>query len=67
MIYTLTDFICLDISILLAFLMFYISDFINNCMPKVDIITNPNLALCQYQIFSPGSPNRKRPSFRTHA
>ena len=67
MIYTLTDFFCVDMSILLAFLIFCLCDFLNNCKSKVDNITNCNLALYQYQISSPDLPNRKRPSFRTDA
>ena len=66
MIYTLADLIFLDTSLLSVFLMFWLSDFNNNCKSKVDIITNPNLALYQYQISSPDSPDTKRPSFRSH-
>ena len=37
MICTLTDFFSLDISILLNFLVFCLSDFIDNCKSNVDI------------------------------
>ena len=53
MIYTLIDSTCLDISILLAFPLFCLSDFINNCKSQVDIFTNFNLAFYQNQISSP--------------
>ena len=56
MIYTLTDFAYLDISILLVFLIFCLSDFINNCKSNVDNVSSPNLALNQYQISSPDLP-----------
>ena len=40
MIYILVDFICLDISILKVFLIFCLSDFIDNCKSPVDIISD---------------------------
>ena len=57
MIYTLTDSICLDISILLTFLVFCLSEFINNCKSNVDIIPKSNLAFYHNQISSPDSPD----------
>ena len=45
MIYTLHDFICLDFSKLIIFLVFCFSDFINNCQSNVDIILKPKLAI----------------------
>ena len=67
MIYTLTDFICLDISVLFIFLVFCLSDSINNCKPNVDIILKPDLAISQNKIPSPHLPDSESLSFRTHA
>ena len=67
MIYTLTDSICLDVSVLSVFLTFGHSDFINICKSNVDKTSYPNLALYQHQISSSDLPQRKRPSFRNHA
>ena len=67
MIYTLTNLNCLDISILLIFLIFCLPDFINNCKSPVDTISRTNLAVYNNKVSSPHSPDRKSPSFRTHA
>ena len=67
MIYLLADFVCLDPSILLVFLIFCLSDFIDNCKSNVDTISNPNLANYYHQISSLDSPDSKSLSFRTHA
>ena len=67
MIYTLIDFICLDISILLIFLVFCLSDFIDNCKSPVDIISKTNLTVYNNKVSSQHSPDKKSPSFRTHA
>ena len=67
MIYTSTDPICLDISILLIFLIFCLSDFNNNCKSNVDIILKPNLTIYRNMISSPFSLDSKSPSFGTHA
>ena len=64
---SLTDFICLDISLLLAFSIFCLSDFINICKSKVDNTTNFNLALHQNYVSLPDSPDRRRLSFQFHA
>ena len=67
MIYTLAVSICLDISVLLVFLISSVSDFINNCKSNVVTTHSPNLALNQYQISSPYSPDGKSLSDETHA
>ena len=67
MIYTLTDFICLDISILLAFLVFCLVDFINICKSKIDTISKSNLTVYHKRISLPDSRDSKNPSFGTHA
>ena len=67
MIYSLTDFICLDISILLMFLIFCLSDFIDNCKSPVHIISKTNLSVYNNKVSSQYSPDRNSPSFRTHA
>ena len=67
MIFTLIGFICSDVSVLLAFMIFCLSDFVNNCKSNVDIISNYNLALYHHHISSPDSPDSKSLSFRTHA
>ena len=67
MIYTLTDLICLDNSILLISLIFCRSDFIKNCKSNVDNISKTNLAVYHNKISSSYSPDSKSPSFRTHA
>ena len=50
MIYTLTDFVCLDVSMLLVFFIFCLSDIINNCKSNNDIISNLNLDIYNHQI-----------------
>ena len=67
MIYTLADLFFLDTALLLVFLIFCLCDFKNNCKFKLDIIMSSNLALYHYQISSPDSPDKKRPSFLSHA
>ena len=67
MIYTLTDLIYLDISIFSIFLIFCLSDFINNCSSNVDIISKINLDVYHNKISLPYSPDSKSPSFRTHS
>ena len=67
MIYTLVDFLCLDISIYLIFVLFCHSDFIDYCKSPVDIIYKTNSSVYNNKVSSPYSPDRKRPSFRTHA
>ena len=66
MIYTLIYFICFDILILLTFLIFCLSDFIDNCKSPVDIISETNLSVCNNNVSSQYSLDRKSPSFRTH-
>ena len=67
MIYTLVDFICLDISILLISVIFCLSDFIDNCKSPVDNIYKTNSSVYNNKVSSPYSPDRKSPFFRTHA
>ena len=52
MIYTLIYFACLDILILLTFLIFCLSEFIDNCKTPVDIISKANLSVYNNQISS---------------
>ena len=66
MIYILIYFICFDILLLLTFLIFCLSDFIDNCKSPVDIISNTNLSVHNNKASSRYSPDRKSPSFRTH-
>ena len=67
MIYTVTDFICLDISILLIFLIYCLSVFSDNCETPVDIIAKTNLSVYINKDCSQNSPDRKGRSFPTHA
>ena len=67
MVYTSTDFICLDISKLLVFLIFCLSDLINNRKSNVDTISKTTLADYHNKVSSPHSAYRKNVSFRTHA
>ena len=67
MIYTLPDFICLDIFVLLNFLIFCLSDFIKTCQSNVDFVSKSSLSLHRNKIFSLYSPDSKLPSFRIHA
>ena len=57
MIYTLTDFTCLGIFILLIFLIFCLSDFIDNCKSQVDNISEVNLAIIHNKVSSQYSPD----------
>ena len=66
MIHALVDLICLDISILLIFVIFCLSDFIDKCKPPVNIIYKNNSSVYN-TVSSQYSPDRKSPSFRTHA
>ena len=67
MICTLIYFVCLDILILLTFLIFSLSEFIDNCKSPVDTISEDNLFIYNNKVSSQYSPDRKSPSFRTHA
>ena len=67
MICILIYFVCLDISILLTFLIFCISEFTDNCKSPVDIFSESNLSVYNNKVPSQYSPDRKSPSFRTHA
>ena len=67
MIYTVMDFICLDGSLLLIFLIFFLSVFIDNCKSPVDITSKTNSSVYNNKVSSQYSPDRKSPSFRTHA
>ena len=67
MICTLIYFVCLDILILLTFLTFCLSEFIDNCKSPVDTISEDNLSIYNNKVSSQYSPDRKSPSFRTHA
>ena len=60
MIYTSTGFICLDISILLVFLIFCLSDFNNNRKSNVDTIPKTKLAVFHNKVSSPRSSDRKK-------
>ena len=59
MIYTLIYFICFDILIVLTFLIFCLSIFIDNCKSPVDIVSETNLSVYNNQISSQYSPDRK--------
>ena len=67
MICILIYFVCLDILILLTFLIFCLSEFIDNCKSPVDTISETNLYVFNNKVSSQNSPDRKIPSFRTHA
>ena len=67
MICILIYFVCLDILILLTFLRFCLSEFIHNCKSPVDTISENNLSVYNNKVSSQNSPDRKSPSFRTHA
>ena len=67
MICILIYFVCLDILILLTFLIFCLSEFIDNCKSPVDTISEDNLSVYNNKVSSQYSPDRKSPSFRTHA
>ena len=63
MIYTLIYFICFDILILLTFLVFCLSDFIDNCKSPLDNISETVLSVYNNKVSSQYSPDRKSPSF----
>ena len=65
--FTLIDFICLDISILLTFLIFCLCHFFDNCKSPVDTTSKANLSVYKNNFSSQYSPDRKSPSFRSHA
>ena len=67
MICTLIHLVCLDILILLIFLIFCLTKFIDNCKSPVDTISENNLSVYNNKVSSQYSPDRKSPSFRTHA
>ena len=67
MICILIYFVCLDILILLTFLKFCLSEFIDNCKSPVDTISESNLYVYNNKVSSQYSPDRKSSSFRTHA
>ena len=60
MIYISIDFICLDLSILLLYLTFCLSEEINNCKTPVDIVSKSNLAAYSNKVSSPHLPDRKK-------
>ena len=63
MICILIYFVCLDILILLTFLIFCLSEFIDNCKSPVDTISETNLYVYNNKVSSQNSPDRKIPSF----
>ena len=65
--FTLIDFICLDISILLTFLIFCLCHFFDNCKSPVDTTSKANLSVYKKNVSSQYSPDRKSPSFGSHA
>ena len=67
MICILIYFVCLDILILLTFLILCFSEFIDNCKSPVDNIPEDNLSVYNNKVSSQYSPDSKSPSFRTHA
>ena len=67
MICILIYFVGLNILILLTFLIFCLSEFIDNCKSPVDTVSETNLSIYNNKVSSQNSPDRKRPSFRTHA
>ena len=67
MIYTSTDFICLDVSLLLIFLIICLSDITDICVSSVDIIFKTNSSVYNNKVSPQFSPDRKNPSFRTRA
>ena len=64
---TLIYFACLDILILLIFLIICLSEFIDNCKSPVDTLSENNLSVYNNKVSSQYSPDRKSPSFRTYA
>ena len=67
MICILIYFVGLNILILLTFLIFCLSEFIDNCKSPVDIISEANFSIYNNKVSSQYSPDRQSPSFRTHA
>ena len=67
MICILIYFVGLNILILLTFLIFCLSEFIDICKPPVDNISETNLSIYNNEVSSQYSTDRKSPSFRTHA
>ena len=67
MICILICFVSIDILILLTFLIFCLSEFIDNCKSAVDTISEKKLTVYINKLPSQYSPDRKSPSFRTHA
>ena len=61
MIYTLICFICLDICTLLIFVIFCLSEFINNCKSPVNPNCKSNLVIYHNKVSSQYSPGRKKP------
>ena len=61
MIYTLIYFICLNICIPLIFVIFCLSEFINNCKSPVNIYYKSNLVIHHNKASSQYSPSRKKP------
>ena len=60
MIYTLIDFICLDICILLILVNFCLSEFIINCKSPVNTNSESNLVIHHNKVSSQYSPGRKK-------
>ena len=60
MIYTLIYFICVDICILLIFVIFCLSEFVNNCKSPVNTNSKPNLVIHHNKVSSQYSPGRKK-------
>ena len=67
MISILIYFVGLDILILLTFLIFCLSEFIDNRKSPVDTISENNLSVYNNKVSSQYSPDWKSLSFRTHA
>ena len=60
MVYTLIYFIYLDICILLIFVIFCLSEFINHCKSPVDTNSESNLVIHHNKVSSQYSPDRKK-------
>ena len=65
--FILIYFVCLDVLILLTFLIFCLSEFIDNCKSPVDTISEANLYIHNNKVSSQYSTDRKSLSFGTHA
>ena len=61
MIYTLIYFICSDICILRVFVIFCLSEFINNCKSPVKTNSESILVIYHNKVSSQYSPGRKKP------